>query len=361
MKVKRWQASGMLALYVLWMLCAGSSGCMNEKGAYVQHESPIPRELRMTTLPPYVIEPPDILLVTVLRAVPKPPYHLRPLDAVYITVNNTPEGSPIKGMYGIEPDGTVNLGMNYGTFRVVDMTIPQAQAALQKFLVEQVKLRDPNVLVSLAQSRGVQQITGIHLVRNDGTIGLGTYGSVYITAMTIDQARKTLEQHLSNFLQDPEISIDVFSYNSKWYYIIADRMGYGEQIIRMPITGRDTVLDAVSNIFGIPFFGSKHHIWIARPNGRDPNCQQIFPVDWIALTKGGSPATNYQLLPGDRLYIASNPLLLANNRLNQFLQPLERVFGFTLLGTSVVSSINSLVRIMSTPIGQNTGFIATTP
>jgi hypothetical protein len=68
---------------------------------------------------------------------------------------------------------------------------------------------------------------------------------------------------------------------------------------------------------------------------------QIFPVNWPALTKGGSPATNYQLLPGDRLYIQSNPYITDYNRLNQFLAPIERVFGFTLLGAATVSSVEA--------------------
>jgi hypothetical protein len=59
------------------------------------------------------------------------------------------------------------------------------------------------------------------------------------------------------------------------------------------------------------------------------------------LTKGGSPATNYQLLSGDRLYIQSNPYITAYNRLNQFLSPIERVFGFTLLGAATVSSVEA--------------------
>jgi hypothetical protein len=71
----------------------------------------------MTTLPPYVIEPPDILIIRATNIVPKPPYRVQPLDALYIQASETLPDSPIRGAYGIEPDGNVNLGLAYGTVR----------------------------------------------------------------------------------------------------------------------------------------------------------------------------------------------------------------------------------------------------
>jgi polysaccharide export outer membrane protein len=188
----------------------------------------------------------------------------------------------------------------------------------------------------------MQQIQGDHLVRMDGTIGLGLYGGVFVAGMTIEQARRAIESHLSQFLQDPEISLDVYAYNSKWYYVILDRAGLGQTVYRLPITGRDTVLDAVSQVFGTGIVSSNRHFWLARPNGRDPNDMQIFPINWVALTQGGSPGTNYQLLPGDRVFVKANPFINLNNRLNQFFSPMERVLGFTLLGAATVSSVEAV-------------------
>src|SRR5207253_8950967 len=46
----------------------------------------MPKEMEKVTLPPYVIEPPDILLIDALSVVPKPPYHIAPLDSLLIQV-----------------------------------------------------------------------------------------------------------------------------------------------------------------------------------------------------------------------------------------------------------------------------------
>ncbi|HWG42140.1 MAG TPA: polysaccharide biosynthesis/export family protein [Gemmataceae bacterium] len=353
MKHERWQGSKVLARYLAWVICAGISGCVMGD-ASVSHDVPIPRELRMTTLPPYIIEPPDILIIRATNIVPKPPYRVQPLDALYIQADQTLPDLPIRGAYGIEPDGNVNLGLAYGTVRVAGMTIEEAQKAIQDHLLK--TLKKTRVQVSLAQSRGMQQIQGDHIVRMDGTIGLGVYGSAYVTGMTIDQARKAIEEHLGKSLLAPEISLDVYAYNSKWYYIVVDRAGFGQTIMRLPITGRDTVLDAISQMFGTMYMSSNKHLWLARPNGKDPNDMQMFPINWPALTQGGSPATNYQLLPGDRLYVQSNPLMRANNRLNQFFAPIERVFGFTLLGAATASSVGQVGKGTGSGAGGLGGF-----
>jgi polysaccharide export outer membrane protein len=341
MQSKRWPGRRDLLCCLLGLIGLVGAGCAAHD-AQGPSEAPIPRELRMTTLPPYVIEPSDILIITTLSVVPKPPYKVQPLDALYIQVTNTLPEKPISGAYGVEPDGRVNLGIDYGTVNVAGKTLEEAQTAIQEYLAKNI-LKNPRVQVSLAQSRGRQQIQGDHLVRMDGTIGLGVYGSVYVAGLTLEQARRVIEQYLGQYLLAPEISLDVYAYNSKWYYLILDRAGYGQTIVRLPITGRDTVLDAVSMMFGTLFFSSNKHAWLARPNGKDPNDMQIFPINWPALTQGGSPATNYQLLPGDRLYVQSNPLLMANNRLNQFFAPIERVLGFTLLGSATVGSVESTI------------------
>ncbi len=330
---------------ILWGICAAIIGCSCGGGTKPPQEAPIPRELQMTTLPPYVVAPSDILLITTMNVVPKPPYRVQPLDALFVQVIGTPTENEIRGLYPIEPGGTINLGLGYGTVQVAGLTIEDAQEAVRKHLAQKLKGAF-SVLVSLGQSRAMQQINGVHLVRQDGTLSLGVYGSVYVAGMTIDQARQAVEQHLSEFVLNPEISLDVYSYNTKWYYVIQDRAGYGQTVIRLPITGSDTVLDALSYVYGTYFLSSNKHMWLSRPNGADPYKFQVFPINWPAIVKGGSPATNYQLFPGDRLYVQSNPLIALNNRLNQLWAPImttfNNAFGLTLLGTSTVGSIEGV-------------------
>jgi protein involved in polysaccharide export with SLBB domain len=220
---------------------------------------------------------------------------------------------------------------------VAGLTQDEAKAALEKHLKQFIK--NPSTFVGLAQTRGMQQIQGPHLVRPDGTIGLGIYGSVYITGMTIAEAKAAIEEHLSQYLLKPEMSVDVAAYNSKVYYVITDLAGNGETVIRLPVTGNETVLDAIGNINGLSAVSSKHRIWVARPAPDDAACEQVLPINWKDITKGGATATNYQLLPGDRLYIAAAPLITADTYIARLTAPFERIFGFLLLGNSTIRTL----------------------
>jgi protein involved in polysaccharide export with SLBB domain len=300
-------------------------------------QQPIPRELQKVSLPPYMIEPPDILVINAVRLTPRPPYRLEPQDVVQVIVAEALPNQPISGVYTVTPDGTINLGFSYGVVRIAGLTPEQAQAAIAQHLSQ--VLRNPQVAVAISQLRGVMQTQGEHLVRPDGTISLGTYGAVYVTGLTLAQAKCAVERQLSQFLMNPEVSVDVFAYNSKVYYVITDGAGFGEQVYRFPVTGNETVLDAIGQIFGLPAVASKRRIWLARPAPPGYPCDQILPVDWKAITQGGSTDTNYQVFPGDRIYVHSDCLIWIDNSLAKIIAPIERLFGITLLGSETVQSL----------------------
>ena len=52
------------------------------------------------------------------------------------------------------------------------------------------------------------------------------------------------------------------------------------------------------------------------------------PIDMLAITQRADSTTNYQIFPGDRLYIAEHPLLAIDNELGKYFAPAERVVGF---------------------------------
>lgn len=300
--------------------------------------SPVPRELEMMSLPPYTIEPPDILLINAIKVVPKPPYVIEPFDGLLIRAAGALPDQPIADAFFVDPEGMIDLGPSYGKVKVVGLTIDGAKDAIRKQLSE--VLEEPEVSVSLAVSSGAQQIVGEHLVGPDGRVNLGTYGSVYVTGLTLEGAREAIEAQLSEFLQEPKVIVDIFSYNSKKYYIITQGGGFGDNVAQLPITGNETVLDALAAVGGISQVSSTK-IWIARPARNGAGCEQILPVDWEDITRGGSTATNYQLLPGDRVFIAEDPLVKFDAVFSRVTRPFERMFGFVSLGTASIERIIS--------------------
>lgn len=298
--------------------------------------SPVPRELEKVTLPRYVIEPPDILLIEGVKLVPKSPHRIETFDVLLIRVVGAFPEQPIDDTYAVDADGTVNLGPTYGRIRVVGFTIEEAEDEIRDQLAK--VLTDVEVSVSLIQSIGAQPITGQHLVAMDGRVNLGTYGSVYVAGMTLEDATAAIEAKLSERLEDPEVFVDVLAYNSKVFYVITQGAGLGDDVVRMPVTGNETVIDAVANIGGISQVSSTK-MWIARPAPNGVGCEQILPVDWNDVAQGASTATNYQLMPGDRLFIAQDRLTAFNTVVTKVLNPFERVFGFVSLATSAANRI----------------------
>ncbi len=298
-----------------------------------------PRELAKTTLPTYRIEPPDILLIEVVRAVPRSPYYLAPMDTLAVHVDGALSDAPISGIYPIQVGGLLHLGYQYGAVRVAGLTVQQARQALEQHLKN--FLRQPFVTLSLDQIGPQQQIAGEHLVGPDGMVTLGCYGSVPLVGMTLAEAKWALEQHLSQFFENPQVAVDVFAYNSKVYYVITEGAGLGDGVYRFPITGNETVLDAIAQINGLEQVSSKK-IWIARPT-LQPGHTQILPVQWHAVTANGCAQTNYQVLPGDRVFIAEDRWVAMDTAVAKLTAPFERLMGFSLLGVGTVTRFSGPV------------------
>jgi len=299
-----------------------------------------PRELHKAVLPEYTIEPPDVLSIVGVHIVPQASYRLRTTDEVVINVLGTLPDEPIEGAFPIQPGGMVTLGAGYGRVKIAGQNAEQAQATIRDHLRQ--FLKDPQVTVSLAKTASAEQIVGEHLVAPDGRVTLGTYGSVLVVGLTKHQAKEAIEEHLSQFLDDPEVAVDVFGYNSKVYYVITQGGGLGDKVFSFPSTGNETILDAIAQINGLDQVSSIR-IWIARPGPGSDGCDQVLPVDWLAVTKRGDVSTNYQVLPGDRVYVAEDRLVAIDNHLAKLLAPFERIMGFTLLSTQTLTRLSGSV------------------
>jgi polysaccharide biosynthesis/export protein len=334
---------GTMACFALLAL-AGCQGVVNPYDARivppVPEEMAIGREQSKVSLPAYRIEPPDVVSIEMLKLIPLPPYRAEVFDVLQIRANAPPD-QPIDNYYMIEAEGTINLGPQYGSVRVAGMTIDEIKSALDKWLRQY--LNDPSPSVQLARVSGAQPVTGQYLVGPDGSINLRQYGVVPIAGKTVTEARIAIEKHLKQFLDSPQVAVEVLAYNSKTFYVITQGGGLGDSVRRLPVTGNDTVLDAVSQINGLSQVSSKK-MWIARPAPHQFGCQQILPIDWDGIAQGAKTDTNYQLLPGDRLFIAEDELLTFANVVSKVTAPIERIAGIAGLGSSTIRGFQTMGR-----------------
>jgi len=300
-----------------------------------------PRELEMMSQPAYRVEPPDLLVIEMLKMVPLPPYRIDIYDVLQIRAVGTLLDQPLDGFFLVEGEGIVTLGPAYGRVRVAGMTVEQAADVIRHKLEE--VLQRPEVSVQLARTAGTAPLTGEFLVGPDGTVNLKQYGVLHVAGKTVTEIRLELQKHLAQYFDTPEVSVDVRQFNSKVFYVITEGAGMGDNVRRVPSTGNDTVLDALSAVNGLSQVSSAQ-IWIARPAPGAFGCEQILPVDYAAIAKGGSTATNYQIMPGDRLFIAEDNLVSFNNYLSKLTAPVERLLGIGSLSTSFTRSAQTLGR-----------------
>jgi polysaccharide export outer membrane protein len=319
----------------------------------------LPRELQPISHPTYRVAAPDILVVEAVSNLRSPNVPLRVGDVLFIKASNTlpfaidatsdrPEIPAeleieqafkiINGPYQIGPDGRVDLGPEYGQVGVAGLSVEAAEQQV-RLQLQKIGLTEKTIVdVTLPDASVSQPVTGEHLVRSDGTISLGIYGTVYVAGLSLQEITAAVEQRLGDFMSDPQVYVDVLAYNSQAYYVITDGGGFGEQVVRLPITGNETVLDAVSQIQGLSQVSSRN-IWIARPAPAGAGVAQILPINWREIAAEGVTTTNYQLLPGDRVYIQADRLIALDNIVAKITAPVERVFGVLLLGDSVFEQL----------------------
>lgn len=157
---------------------------------------------------------PDVLRIDAGRLVPLPAHRVEPDDALFLVADGTTDGEPVNGVYPVGPDGTIDLGPAYGGPMAVEgLTAAEVEGALTERLSDFVA--EPAAAVRLARARGVDAVSGEHLVRPDGTIRLGPYGSVPVAGKSLAQVKAAVEAHLRRFLDRPEVRVTVSAPNSK--------------------------------------------------------------------------------------------------------------------------------------------------
>jgi len=364
-------------------LLAAMTGCHAVDFYTPALEAPIPpeleppRELSKVSLPTYRIEPPDVIQLDVLRLVPRPLYRIDASDVLQIRVIGVLVQQPIDDFFLVDSDGVVALGPAYGVVRVAGMTTVEAAAAIRRAL-QAASFQNPAVTVQLARSASAQDISRDYRVAPDGVIHLSRFGAVHLAGKTVTEAKLAIQNHLAQYFDSPMVGVDVVEYNSKVYYVILGKtclggsraqmfieeqaLYYGmenldesktkefrlKEMLRIPfmIRGNETVLDALSDVSRIGELRglSSKTMWIARPAPNGCGEEQILPIDWDAIAAGGQTKTNYQILPGDRLYVADDNLLELDNYISLVTNPISRLLNMSTLGTSTTKSAQTLGR-----------------
>jgi polysaccharide export outer membrane protein len=143
----------------------------------------------------------------------------------------------------------------------------------------------------------------------DGTIDLGIYGRPVVAGKTLAE----IEPEVRKIVNDKEkakepiaITVRLIGRNSKVYYVLGEVNAPG----MFPITGSETVLDGIVKAGGITKRASEQMIVLSRPTVPE-GCRIVYPVCYTNIVQLGDTTTNYQLQPGDRIYVPGSGIFEA--------------------------------------------------
>ncbi len=162
------------------------------------------------------------------------------------------------------------------------------------------------LLVQPADLESTIRLPGDQVIMPDGTITLGRYGRIQVAGKTVDEIETAARTYIEAQAKDAKekevgpIVVRVVTRVSKVYYVLGEVNAPGA----FTLNGRETVLDGILAAGGLTDRASRRNIILTRPT-RPDGCRIVLPICYREIVQVGDTSTNYQLLPGDRIFVAT--------------------------------------------------------
>ena len=140
-----------------------------------------------------------------------------------------------------------------------------------------------------------QDLSGVKGVRPDGKITIPLVGDLQASGLTPDRLTAQIKQALSEFVKQPDISVEVIQVNSKSYSITGGVNRPG----RYPLAVAKTVFEAINDAGGFRDFADQKHIKILRKG----KAGKPIEFSYKEFVSGKHPEKNITLENGDTILI----------------------------------------------------------
>jgi polysaccharide export outer membrane protein len=139
----------------------------------------------------------------------------------------------------------------------------------------------------------------------DGVIELGEYGRPVVAGKTVPAIEAEVRQLVkAKEKKDVALTVRLVGRQSKVYYVFGEVNSPGS----FPLSGRETVLDGICAAGNLTRSAAPQKAILVRPSHPD-GCREVLPLCLKQIVQLGDTSTNYQLRPGDRIYIPSQGML----------------------------------------------------
>ncbi len=134
----------------------------------------------------------------------------------------------------------------------------------------------------------------------DGSIDLGKFGRVMVAGLTLEMTENLIERTIVEAGEEmTQVNVRLLEPVHR-YYVLGAVNSPGSY----PLEGNETILDGIVTAGGLTSDAAPCKILLARPTPAS-SCRIALPVCYHEITQLGDTTTNYQLQPGDRIFVAS--------------------------------------------------------
>jgi len=286
-----------LALLVAFGMCVlGSSGCSTLstlglpfgdsnnrllRAAKKMSEIPtqsirVPKELEKQALGTYIVEIGDTLLVEPVK-----------FDA---TIR-------LPGDQIVKPDGHISLG-EFGRFYAANKTLEQIQLEIQSTIDRKIRSEKLDAF-NETEAPGQADSDDLEFATTSRRLKLVQQDDESISD---DEEKRLLqlEKEISDEIDKNQVSVRLINWESKKFFVLGEVNSPGS----FTFSGNETVLDAIVEAGGLASNANRHQIIVARPTTCD-SCRIVMKVCFDQVVQLGDASTNYQIQPGDRIFIPS--------------------------------------------------------
>ncbi len=193
-------------------------------------------------------------------------------------------------------------------------------------LLAEYRIAPPDVLTITV--RPDPQIERELTVRPDGRISFDLIGDVEARGRTVEEVRLDIATRLKEFIVQPDVTVLLTTSQSRTFFILGEVNRPGAY----PIIGDVSAVHALGLGGGPTRMASLDNAKLVRPS---PEGELTYPIHFGAITEHGYGATNYQLQPGDVVYVPPNLSARIGYALQLIFFPLQQVLG---LGGTVINA-----------------------
>lgn len=169
------------------------------------------------------------------------------------------------------------------------------------------------VLVESIRFDSPLRLPADQVIQPDGTIDLGKYGRIVVAGKRVEDVEICIQDivnadaELIAALEEADIAgpelvnVRIIDPRASQFYVLGAVSSPGAY----PYAGRETVLDAILAAGGLADNARRCEIILSRPSPVG-DCRTVLPVCWDHIVQLGDTTTNYQLMPGDRVFVPAN-------------------------------------------------------